>query len=134
MAGNVGCLVIVVNIDWIINMASKGAAWIDAEEATALLGVSRATLYAYVSRGRIRSGRPPGTSRRTPLLARGRRAAARARARSGATPSKAAEHALHWGLPILESSITLIGDGRIYYRGRDAAELARTSSIATSRR
>ena len=30
-------------------------AWLTAHEATDLLGVSRATLYAYVSRGRIRS-------------------------------------------------------------------------------
>jgi len=54
----------------------------------------------------------------------------RARTRERRNPERAAEQALHWGLPILESSITLIGDDRIYYRGRDAAELARTSSLA----
>ena len=54
----------------------------------------------------------------------------RARADERRNPGKAAEHALHWGLPILESAITLIAEGHIYYRGRDAAELARTSSLA----
>jgi citrate synthase len=37
--------------------------WVDAGEATRLLGVSRQTLYAYVSRGFVRSEAVPGTSR-----------------------------------------------------------------------
>ena len=49
--------------------------------------------------------------------------------RSGAIRRKAAEHALRWGVPILESAITLIADGKLYYRGHDAAELARTRSL-----
>jgi len=110
-------------------MADKRAAWIDANEATSLLGVSRATLYAYVSRGRIRSESAPGAVRRS-RYSRDDVERLRARTRERRNPERAAEQALHWGLPILESSITLIGDGRIYYRGRDAAELARTSSLA----
>jgi len=104
-------------------------AWVDAKEATALLGVTRATLYAYVSRGRIRSESAPGSTRRR-RYARDDVERLRARTRERRNPEKAAEQALHWGLPILESAITLIGDGRVYYRGRDAAELARTSSLA----
>jgi citrate synthase len=118
-----------VNIDWTINVRADKPAWVDALEATALLGVSRATLYAYVSRGRIRSESAPGSTRRR-RYARDDVERLRARTRERRNPEKAAEQALHWGLPILESSITLIGDGRIYYRGRDAAELARTSSLA----
>src|SRR4029079_9105586 len=110
-------------------MADKRAAWIDANEATSLLGVSRATLYAYVSRGRIRSESAPGAVRRS-RYSRDDVERLCARTRERRNPERAAEQALHWGLPILESSITLIGDGRIYYRGRDAAELARTSSLA----
>jgi citrate synthase len=110
-------------------MSEKMPAWIDANEATAMLGVSRATLYAYVSRGRIRSEVAPGTVRRS-RYARDDVERLRARTRERRHPETAAEQALHWGLPILESSITLIGDGRIYYRGHDAAELARTSSLA----
>ena len=33
-------------------------------------------------------------------------------------------------MPVLESSITLIDGGHLYYRGYDAVELARTRSIA----
>jgi citrate synthase len=32
-------------------------------------------------------------------------------------------------MPVLESALTLIQDGRLYYRGRDAVELARTSTV-----
>ena len=110
-------------------MRTAKPAWVDAKEATALLGVTRATLYAYVSRGRIRSESAPGSTRRR-RYARDDVERLRARTRERRNPEKAAEQALHWGLPILESAITLIGDGRVYYRGRDAAELARTSSLA----
>ena len=37
--------------------------WMTAADAARALGVSRATLYAYVSRGRIRSQAMPGTAR-----------------------------------------------------------------------
>jgi citrate synthase len=39
-------------------------------------------------------------------------------------PEQAARRSLHWGTPILESGLTLIADGRLYYRGHDAAALA----------
>lgn len=39
-------------------------------------------------------------------------------------PEAAVEGALHWGTPVMESGITLISDGRLYYRGRDVLELA----------
>ena len=45
-------------------------------------------------------------------------------------PDKAVAHALHWGMPVLESAITLIDGHRLYYRGHDALALARTCSIA----
>src|SRR3954468_4435834 len=110
-------------------MGTNKPAWIDAAEATDLLGVTSATLYAYVSRGRIRSETAPGAVRQS-RYSRDDVERLRARTRERRNPERAAEQALHWGLPILESSIPLIGDGRIYYRGRDAAELARTSPLA----
>ena len=94
-----------------------------------MLGVSRATLYAYVSRGRVRSEAVPGGNRRS-RYARDDLERLVARSRERHNPAKAAEQALHWGLPILESRITLIADERIYYRGRDASELARGSTVA----
>jgi citrate synthase len=54
----------------------------------------------------------------------------RARAEERRHPEKAAEQALHWGLPTLESAITLIADDHVYYRGRDAAGLSRAASLA----
>jgi len=44
-------------------------------------------------------------------------------------PEQAAAQALSWGVPVLESALTLIADGRLYYRGQDALALARTSTF-----
>jgi len=102
--------------------------WIEAKEATKTLSITRPTLYAYVSRGLIRS--TPGAAG-----ARERRYSAedverlRARAEERRDPGKVAARALRWGVPVLESSITLIDDGHLYYRGREVAELARRSSV-----
>jgi citrate synthase len=104
-------------------------AWIDANEAVEALGVSRATLYAYVSRGRIRSEAAAGGERRR-RYSRDDIERLKARSRERRNPAKAAEQALHWGLPILESSITLIADERIYYRGHDVGALARERTLA----
>src|SRR5688572_33082580 len=98
--------------------------WLDAKAATHLLDVNRATLYAYVSRGYVRSEPVPGKPRER-RYAREDVERLRVRAEERRNPEKAASHALRWGVPILESAITLIADGKLYYRGRDAAELAR---------
>src|SRR5688572_10779774 len=129
MHDNVWCIHIRVNIDSTINMQKQKAAWLDADAAVESLGVSRATLYAYVSRGRIRSEAAPGGERR-------RRYSLddierfKARSRERRNPEKAAEQALHWGLPILESAITLIADEHIYYRGHELGAFARERSVA----
>lgn len=102
--------------------------WIDAKTATRMLEVSRATLYAYVSRGFVRSEPVPGRPRER-RYAREDVERLRVRAEERRNPEKAAANALRWGVPILESSITLIADGKVYYRGHDATELARTRSL-----
>jgi citrate synthase len=102
--------------------------WISAAEATRLLKVSRATLYAYVSRGLVRSEAVPGRSRER-RYAREDVERLRSRAEERRNPQKAAEHALRWGVPVLESAITLIDGGKLFYRGHDAAELARHRSL-----
>lgn len=102
--------------------------WLSSEVAASRLGVSRATLYAYVSRGLIRSTPAPGDPRQ-------RRYAGedvdnlRGRSEERRDPAKIGERALHWGVPVLESAITLIENGRLYYRGHDVAELARTRTV-----
>ena len=43
-------------------------------------------------------------------------------------PEGVVEGALNWGTPVMESGITLIDDGRLYYRGRDVVDLAARKS------
>jgi len=107
---------------------SAGPAWLGAAEAAALLHVSRATLYAYVSRGYVRSQAVPG-SPRARAYARHDLEKLRRRTEERRDPDKAAAHALQWGMPILESSIALIDGRRLYYRGHDAVVLARSRSL-----
>src|SRR5262245_45217020 len=102
--------------------------WLSAADASRALRVSRATLYAYVSRGYIRSEAVPGSSRDR-RYARDDIEGVRRRTEARRDPDKAAARALQWGVPVLESSLTLIAGGRLYYRGYDAVELSRTRSI-----
>ena len=109
-------------------MSENRRAWIGAVEAARLLGVSRATLYAYVSRAYVRSQASPGAPRER-MYSRDDVERLRRRTEERRAPDKAAARALQWGMPILESSIALIDGRRLYYRGLDAAMLARTRSL-----
>src|SRR5437764_5594844 len=102
--------------------------WLSSENAASRLGVSRATLYAYVSRGLVRSSASPGDSRQRRYAAEDVDAL-RSRGEERRDTAKVGERALHWGVPVLESAITLIENGHLYYRGHDVAELARTCSV-----
>jgi citrate synthase len=102
--------------------------WISAGEAARVLRVSRATLYAYVSRGYVRSQSKPGSWRER-RYSRDDVERLRRRTDERRDPDKAAAHALHWGMPILESSIALIDGNRLYYRGHDAVMLSRSRSL-----
>lgn len=103
------------------------SSYLTAEEAARRLGVSRQTLYAYVSRGLLRAhgGDDPRRSRYAAEAVE-RLGAERKR---GRRPKEIARATLDWGTPVLESAITLIRDGRLFYRGQDAAELARTATV-----
>jgi citrate synthase len=102
--------------------------WMRAADAAGALRVTRATLYAYVSRGFIRSQSMPGSSRERGY-SRDDVERLRRRTDERRDPDKAAAGALQWGVPILESSITLIDGRRLYYRGHDAVGLARSRSL-----
>ena len=117
-----------VNVDSIINMRQRPS-WMSAADASALLGISRTTLYAYVSRGFVRSQATPGPSRER-RYSRDDVQRLQRRTEERRNPDKAVAHALQWGMPVLESAITLIDGHRLYYRGHDALALARTRSIA----
>lgn len=98
--------------------------YLSAKEVTAQLGISLSTLYSYVSRGLIRSEETDGTTRHKRYLAADVDALRNRRDRRR-NPAVSAAGALDFGDPVLESSITLIADGKLYYRGRSAVELAR---------
>lgn len=102
--------------------------FLTAQEAAAELGVTLATLYAYASRGMLRSEPVPGETRakrypREDVLR------LKERKESRRDPERVAPKALHWGAPVLESAITLVEGGRLYYRGQDAVALARSWSV-----
>ena len=99
-----------------------------AEEASSRLGISRASLYAYVSRGLIRSFSSPHDPRQRLYALEDVETLAERKARFR-RPAVAAATALDWGLPVLETSITQIRDGRLFYRGQDAVALARTATL-----
>jgi citrate synthase len=101
--------------------------YLTAAEAAAALGVSLPTLYSYVSRGMLRSA-PETIGRRRLYAAEEVRRLARRKA-DGKRAGKVAQKVLDWGVPVLESRITLIAEGRLVYRGRSAIELARTATL-----
>jgi citrate synthase len=144
---NLEQLVISVNIDFMINISDIRSAglragsfdWradgsmaskehLTAVEAARELGVSAATLYAYVSRGLVRS-EPSADARRARLYRREDIEHLKSRKEARRNPIQAAERNLSWGLPVLESTLTLISEGRLYYRGLEATELAATRSV-----
>lgn len=102
--------------------------YLSAKEAAKMLDISLSTLYAYVSRGLIRSEQSAEGKRQRryyaedieKLLARkdGRR-----------NPETLAKDALHWGAPVMDSAITLIDSGKVYYRGQDVEKLARENTV-----
>lgn len=93
-----------------------------------MLGVSRATLYAYVSRGLVASEPGPGPSRARRYPRAGIEELLRRRERSR-DRGLAAHDSLHRGLPVLDSALTLIEDGRCFIRGVDLVTLARSESF-----
>jgi citrate synthase len=110
-------------------LASRaGGPHLTARAAAHALGVSLPTLYAYASRGMLRSEAVPGEPRKRRYP---REDVERLRARQELRrhPEKAAEGGLHWGSPLLPSALTLIEGGRVYYRGRDALALAEDASV-----
>lgn len=127
----------------------RDPAWLSSAEAAARLGVSLPTLYSYVSRGLLhplpaaevaRESAALGASsakhldlptgatrakyyRRSEVERLGRRNAA------AHEPRRAAKATLDFGLPVLESGLCLIEDGRFFYRGTDVLELAEHATL-----
>ena len=102
--------------------------WLTAEAAQARLGVRAQTLYAYVSRGRVRAEPDPVDPRRSRYRASDIAGLQVRRAR-GRKRAEVAADAIAWGEPVLASAITTVTDGRLFYRGADAALLAETETL-----
>ncbi|MEI9942411.1 MAG: citrate/2-methylcitrate synthase [Pseudomonadota bacterium] len=105
-------------------MAAPETAWLSSRQASDRLGIKLATLYAYASRGLIKS--LPGDGQRARLYASDdvERLRTRHAARSGHGPVAAS--ALRFGEPVLETSISDVGPEGPRYRGQLATELCRT--------
>ncbi len=104
------------------------ADWLSSDEALSRLRVRPQTLYAYVSRGRLRAEPDPAEPRRSRYRASDVAALAERKAR-GRKAADVARAAIAWGEPVLASAITTVRDGRLYYRGQDAVRLAETATL-----
>lgn len=102
--------------------------YLTARQAADALGVTLATLYAYKSRGQLQSEPSPGRPREHRYY-REEVDRFRERKETRRDPAKAAARGLHWGSPVLPSGITLIHNGKLYFRGRDAQKLAENASL-----
>ena len=102
--------------------------WLTAEQALKFLGVRSQTLYANVSRGKIRAKPDPADPRRS--LYNGNDVARLAERRPGRRPAETvATQAIGWGDPVLPSGISTVANGRLWYRGRDAVQLAESATL-----
>lgn len=112
-----------VNIDFISEVLHSGgvSSYIGASEAARLLGVSNATLYAYVSRGRIE--RRTGADGRASLFALDDVEALAKRSRRAPVGPR----------PTIDvrvsSAITVLRDDGLTIRGHELSELVRTHSF-----
>jgi citrate synthase len=89
--------------------------------------VSVTTLYSYVSRGLVHPVAWPGERGKSYSRSELDRVA---QLHAGARrPAQVAVDALDFGKPVLESSVSLLQAGRIYYRGVDAMQLAENAPL-----
>lgn len=109
-------------------MTAPAARLVSAEQASARLGVSRQTLYSYVSRGLIRAVPVPADTRRSLYDARDIAGLIEQRS-CGRARRAVASSTTDWGEPILRSSLTRIVDGTFQYRGQDAVALSDTATL-----
>ncbi|MYM33187.1 citrate synthase [Duganella sp. FT94W] len=102
--------------------------WMTAAEALHVLNVRPQTLYANVSRGKIRTRPDDDDPRRSryhgdDVLRMARRANGRRKVEA------VSAQAMQYGDPVLPSAVSTALNGRLLYRGHDAATLAETASL-----
>jgi citrate synthase len=102
--------------------------WLTAGEALQVLGVRPQTLYANVSRKKIRAKPDPKDPRRSLYYEVDVRKLARQPGGRRKTTAVAAG-AIEWGDPILPSAVSTVVEGRLYYRGQDAVVLSEGKTL-----
>src|SRR5919202_4415424 len=101
------------------NIPADGEKLLRAREAAARLGVKLDTLYAYVSRGLLRSVAVPGSRERH----------YRADDIERFRISRGVERGREMLIPLIDSAICLIENGRLFYRGHDVLHLAEIATL-----
>ena len=99
---------------------------LSAQETCQLLGISQATLYAYVSRGLLESR--PGIDHRSRAYRRQDVEKLLQRKREGRGAARGAAQSLDRGLPVMETRISLIRNDGPYYRGQSAIAAVRAGA------
>ncbi|AOP34296.1 citrate synthase [Leptospira tipperaryensis] len=107
---------------------SSKKSFLSAFEAAQELGVEVETIYAYVSRGILHS-ESSGSKDRSKRYRREEIDRILLQREEKQNPGKTARAALSFGQPVLESSISLIEENAIYYRGRNATDLSENSNF-----
>ena len=91
-----------------------------AAEAAKRLGVTRPTLYSYVSRGLIRSFEEEGRRRR---YSREDVEGLVRRKQRRREPERLIRQALHWGTPLVDSALSHVEQGMLHYKGVPLTEV-----------
>ncbi|WP_028240564.1 citrate synthase [Stutzerimonas azotifigens] len=102
-------------------MANQDELYLSAEEAASLLGVNLTTLYAYVGRKNIRSMKVEGSRKRRYWAADIHRLVKGNRGGDSPSTRRAS--------PDSNSSLTLLTEDGLYYRGRDVNELVEQATV-----
>lgn len=88
---------------------------LNTQEVCALLNIKPQTLYAYVSRGLLRSA-ASNTNKRNYRYLRSDVEQLQQRKTLHHHPKKVLQEALHWGAPLLNTQLSHFADGMLYYR------------------
>ncbi|MET0320087.1 MAG: citrate synthase [Duganella sp.] len=102
--------------------------WMTAAQALDVLSVRPQTLYANVSRGKVRA-KPDETDPRRSLYHRDDILRMARRANGRRKVDAVSAQAMQYGDPVLPTALSTALGGRLLYRGHDAAGLAHTASL-----
>lgn len=103
--------------------------WITRTEVLERLAVKPQTLYAYVSRGRIAARPDPDDPRRSLYAAEDVIRLVDRSPRTGVKPAPTPGAFASRGEAVVDSAVSAIVDGQVYFRGQDAVALSDTATL-----